>query len=219
MVDFLGLVELDSVNSLMRRWATNPAFPRIRSGLLQPEQYRHSLVLLVAVSNLSNLGNGVGLYGEGPEGESVPDFWIQVGAQSRLDVEVKAPEELDGSQGPLSSSRAHSALEKGRKKALKGRHRQLKGGTPCILLLGGASLDASSMSTLEKVVTEKLAGLGQRYTHLAAVMLLSFNLLTEGPVVNRGDSVRPGQPVAGGAQIRYVVNPSYAGTIEIRIGS
>jgi len=212
------VVELSALVELMERWRRDPGAVRVFDGLVLPEQYHHSLVLLVAISNLTDLGNGVGLYGTRPPGIPVPDFWIQAGANRRLDVEVKAPEELQSRNRPLSREDGKNAFEKGRRKALKGKKAQLQHGEPGVLLLGGAGLTSTDLMTLEEVVTAQMASHGKRYPHIAAVMLLSFNLIAEGKVLGSGEPLNLDKALSGGVQIRYVPNPSYGGSIQIRIG-
>jgi hypothetical protein len=207
--------ELITVTETLERWRSDPAFPRLVNGLLTRHEYLHSLTILIAISQLTDLGNGVGLYQGREEGQSVPDFWIQTTAINRLDVEVKTAEELRFPSSPLTRAAAQVALEKARKESLKGRRPQLAAPTPSILLLGGMSLTEADMDTLESVCRDCLSSTGSNYSHLAGILLFSFQLLVEPAPDPSGKGSFIGTNIAGGAKIRLVKNPQYGGVINI----
>jgi hypothetical protein len=212
---FDAFVEVIAVLELLERWGRDPAFPRVLRGFAEPHEYHHSLVLLIAVSQLTDLGNGVGLYGVHRRGEKVADFWVQVSAEDRLNGEVKAPEELSRPEGPLTRTEAKSALEKGRKKSLKGRSPQLPPPNPCVLLVGGSSLTEEDISLLAEVTRERLGSSGGRYSHLAGIVLLSFSLFRRETMAD-GDRAAPAVPsFVAGAKVRWIRNPEYAGELQI----
>ncbi|MGP8073453.1 MAG: hypothetical protein ACLP74_00305, partial [Thermoplasmata archaeon] len=208
-------IELVVLVELLERWRADPTFPRILADLLTEDGYRHSLSTLLAVSQLTDLGNGVGLYGELGARVKVPDFWIQVSAHNRLNVEVKAPALLVAPDPALSREDAETALEGARKDSIKGGRPQLPRDTPGILLLGGVYLSASDLDTLESVCVVSMNQKGPNYSHIAGVMLLSFNPFLNGLPIGRGTAAPTLWQLTGGAQIRWIKNGSYTGEVTI----
>lgn len=208
------VIELNILAGLLERWQRDPAFERTINMFKSPSAYYHNFVLLLAVSHLTDLGNGIGLYGESTT--PIADFWIQVSATRKMNVEVKAPLILSKVNSPLSKAMAQKAFDKAWKHTVSGNDAQLNPNEPGLLLIGGVALSPADLDQLEIIAKKRFLRNQHLHSHLAGVILLSYNLASENSLLwhLKPPSNAP-KSMTGAIMIKIVQNPSYDGSIQI----
>lgn len=215
-IDGISIVELSMSVNLLERWRNDPAFAGIVRTFANPPDFPHAIITLAAASNLTDAGNGVGLYVTDPKGMRPADLWLASGVEDRMAVEVKAPIALQKRHGSVSMKEARRIVETALKKAGSGASGQLRPERPGVLLVGGFHLRKRDVDMLEGAATYEFARRPGKRNHIAGMLTLTVGLTARNVALNpRGLVSRPNTTLHDTIIVRFARNPSYDRPLQI----
>ncbi|HEX5684856.1 MAG TPA: hypothetical protein VFY73_12595 [Ideonella sp.] len=196
--DGVALTYLRVTLHLLGRWAHHEQFPAIGAAFLY--EFHHSTTQLVAASYLADVGNVIGLSRPAKDGGRTPDMFVNLDAQTRVGLEVKAPAELQWPKELPTGDRLQRVI-KGKLKESKGQIGGPAGG----LVIIGASIANAEFHDLSLGVLNAMADDGSIPSRISAVAVV--NLAPHPTASGDGKTAR-----ITGADVFAVANPRYSGS-------
>jgi hypothetical protein len=210
MIDAVSTAELHTALWSFERWRNIPCWQSIVASLSNPSDYLHSVVLLVAASYLTDVGNGVELV-DAPGDERMADMRVHPTAKEIVNTEVKTPRSLIRPDAPLTLDRARKVVQKQMSSASTSEGGQLDPGHPGLLILGGFGLREEDFDVLQLAATDELRRRRGTGGHVMGIALVSVGAEVE----NRPAVAGGGGSLSGTARIEIVLNEGYDGAIAI----
>lgn len=202
--DGVAIVYLQTLLHLIARWQHHPLFSIMSKALVH--EFHHVLTLLITASHLADHGNRIGFTDPGNASGRSPDLFLNIGAMSRVGIEVKAPSDLQWPRPAPAAERLARIIEK----QLRSARGQIAAGAGGIVVLGSSisgpdfrqAFEASATSLIER---------GKVSTRIAAVAGVC---LTPHPQVN--GSVGSALNSTVQAEFFILRNTRYAGADFLR---
>lgn len=201
--DLVASTYVDIANHMLARWGHHAFAPTFRRGLVF--EFHHTISQLLAASSLADSGLAIGFTTPAQAGGRTADMFINTGAVSRINVEVKAPTQLQWPAGTISADRLGGLIEKMANKKARG---QLPKGESGMLVLGASLSDQAPEARIERVASD-LATRKRLSSRVEAVLLVNLLSHSEGNV-----RLAPG---TWHANVAKVLNPRYAGPKRIEL--
>lgn len=203
--DGVAYTFLQMTLSTLTRWRGHPYFASIADPVLF--EFHHSMAQLIAASYLADHGNRIGFEAVSLNGERTPDMFVNLGATSRLSLEVKAPAVW---QWPRQLPE-HADISEVIQQKVKQSRGQIKGDGG-VLVLGATVADLGFSGAVEKVlrVLFKEQKISSR---IAAVALVN---LCPHPSVTRKGEGRLG--LEASAEVFALRNPKFSGNNPVVTG-
>jgi hypothetical protein len=199
------LSELDAVVPLLEEAAAIPGFEDAH--LAQTKDYVHTAVMLSARAFLLGIASAEAVEFVARAGSPTPDMNV-LGNDTELAIEVYAPQRLwHPEETTLSVDNARRIVND----AFGRKHRQLMTGNT-IMLVGGFGCDAESIDRLKVATAERLAP-GDRRPTLAAV---AFYVISSWTRFGGAPDDLHAEGVGAGCHTGLVLNPGYAGYVQLR---
>ncbi len=210
--DFLALVAMANI---LERSRDFPVFNELVSSMVPQEGFRHHMLTLGLADHLrTHTPYPVDL--PVPEGHGRRTVDLRLGHPSGavLEVETATSDEFDGPRRRVTSSNARGAIARAWRRKVSGTSAQLGTQGPGLLLLGGLTLEVSSLQVVREAAAEWLARKGQSHPTIMGIAALTYWTYTLGEP--RFPSAVPLTIHArGGVQIAAAENPYYTGPIRI----
>ncbi|MCH7343433.1 hypothetical protein LZ017_08585 [Pelomonas sp. CA6] len=163
------MATLHTLLGLLPRWQHHERFPAIRAALLS--EFNHSMAQLIAASYLAEAGNRIGFGEPRAGGGRSPDMFINLDADRRHSIEVKAPAELQWPVTMPSEDRLARIVEE-KLRATRGQITQDGGG----VLVLGASIAEPGFGAMIRRVIEQLAQNDRIPTRISGIAVVSRSL-------------------------------------------
>jgi hypothetical protein len=159
--DEIAIGYLYQLRHIIARWQHHHFFPLVAKSLCS--EFRHAVTMLLAASHLSDVGNEIGITNTLASVGRSPDLYLNVGAEHRISIEVKAPNSFFWPLPQLSLA----DLEKQIHRVLRSAREQLTGEGGGIVVLGVGFGDEYK-AVFAKAV-ENVASSGKMSTRIAAI--------------------------------------------------
>lgn len=167
--DMAGFSYLHVLGHLLRRWQNHPLISLLSKASIV--EFHHTITLLVTASYLTDAGNAVGFTNTPKENTASADLYININATQRLQIEIKAPKEL---QWPFSTPHPEK-LEEFLNKLIRKAKKQINSELGGIIVIGASAFGRKQMHSIDQAiknlirkgkVSEVFAGIGRIYTDL-----------------------------------------------------
>ena len=212
------MVELSLALGLLERWRRDPSMSELLQSLRGARQFAHALVTLAAASFLTDAGNAVELV-QAPGLRRTPDLRLHVGAQARVNTEVKVPDALVRPTSDIDIAVATSILRDAVSSAGTGTGGQLSPAHPGLLIVGGLHLAGHDVDRLEQAAHAVVLERPKHRTHVAGIAIVAAGTLFEGITADsQGTRIEGQLSVSGVLTVRIALNPHYAGATSVNTG-
>jgi hypothetical protein len=217
IIDAISATELIASLNLIERWRYDPAWSSIRSAIVNPEDFSHTVILLAAASLFADAGNAPQLYTEKVEGKRAEDLRLVINSIQHVAVEVKCPRKLQHPSTPLLSSDAKAIVRAALKKAGTGPGGQLAHSDGSMLIIGGFHLRDADLAALEAASKRELEDLHTKRESVAAIALVSVGTVVFGGVEADGEILSAsGTQLSPYVTVRITENSSYKGSVRLK---
>jgi len=214
-----ALAELIVTLQLFERCLTDPLWPKLVTGLKNPTDYAHTVVLLGLTSHMREAGKDITLQPPANTGRSC-DLRVLVTSMPHtgFNLEVKVPSELLWPIQPLPPAKALKQTKHLFRSAGTNEKGQLPPPVTGILVVGGLSFDQRTRDMLQSAGERHLLNPPGDYSHIAGVLYFWLgHQLTVSPSVIDGDRLRLRSYLDTLAQIAFVRNPHYSGPLNLEL--
>jgi hypothetical protein len=206
------IAELWAIVTLFGRWQQHPAWEELKKSLANSNDVQHNLIQLATASALADQDNGVGII-FGVSSGRIPDLYIRLTYEERLEAEVKTPVALHGPVNGLSVDEAVKIIERQLNKGASAKTGQINPSASGLFVLGGFHIERELMPTLEDAARNILERQKDRKGHLMAMVIciLSYEYSTildqSGQIITK--SFRPV------FVIKTIEHPGYKGQLKL----
>lgn len=160
--DAIAMGYMGQVHDLIGRWNHHHHYPLIIKGLCS--EFHHTAAMLAAAGYLGEIGNDVGITDTASTSGQSPDLYINTNPQSRLSIEVKAPDLFYWPAPVLSVG----DMEKHIHRTLRAAKGQLSGESGGVVILG-ASHPAEGAKAIFETAMANVIRSGKVSTRIAAL--------------------------------------------------
>jgi hypothetical protein len=203
--------------SVLERRSGDPGFSLMLPGLVDPANFRHDLIVLSFTDHiLRSTPYQVALPTAPGQSRRSFDILLTAGDSPGLEIEVKAPQELEGPTKFVSEKAALFAIRKAWRKTV-GPTKQLTGGRAGALLLGGVTMRPESLLTLQRAGICWLRNNALSHPNLWGLIFLTMITLEDDPVYSgQEDQRRKRVKLTSRVQMSACANPHYAGAVNLQ---
>ncbi len=199
---------------LFRRWKNHPAFPELIQAITDVDEVRHTTMLLLVASYLTDSGNGVEIvYGEHGDGR-IPDLRLRPSLTEYVGIELKTPQAFRApKKQPIEYSQAVKEIELQLDKAASSKKGQLDPSSTGIVTIGAYSLSPESFAILKTAaayVLQKQHG-QKRKSHVAGVFLASIGWEAPARIISPGQTTY----FSPTCNCELIQHPGYQGNVQI----
>jgi hypothetical protein len=209
-IDAVATVELHTALSVFDRWRNDPCWGSIVASITNPTDYPHSVVLLIAASFLTDVGNGVELVF--PTGQKrLSDLRIHTDARTTVSTEVKTPRALMRPERPITLDEAREIVASQISSAGTSAGGQLDPAHPGLLIVGGFGLRDADRTVLRAAARDELRRTARKRTHVIGIALVSVAAVVHGDPRGSGGTLG----LTGAATTEIVLNHAFDGAISV----
>jgi hypothetical protein len=217
IVPIAALSEIAATIRLFQDAQDDALWPKLVRSLVNPTDYAHAVILLSLAVHLHNAGAEVFLQPENHVTRSC-DLVVNYSQEVGLNIEVKAPRDLQWLDDPLTPKRAMEHLKKQFGNAGTGPRGQLSPPTPGVLAIGVLAADSRTLDLLRASAEKHLLFPPGDYSHIMGVLFISLgsSMDVSAPTI-MGNRFQLGARVDTKTHVDLVHNPHYTGAIRWRM--
>jgi hypothetical protein len=209
------LMALTLVVNILERSASDPVFSEILPGLADRGEFRHHMLTLGLADHLRRYTSyPVRLPTRSCSGARIVDLVIETVPE--IYVETKGSREFDGPLRSVSPTNAFKGIKQAWRRAFGGDHPQVPDDVTSALLVGGVTVEVSSMGNIQRRARDWLSRRGADHRLCWGILAMTFLTVSRIP---------PGRRIGDGAPITVnaiasplligIHNPHYRGTIQL----
>lgn len=201
--DLIALRLLQLITQLISRWEHHPLFPRFVQGLVS--EFPHAIGMLLSASYLADVGNNIGFTDVRAVVGRSPDLYLNINAQERAAIEIKAPSAFQWPNTGVPTARTAEDIIERQLRDAKGQ----MGASGGVVVIVCNSLRANFRNVTE-AAARSLIGRKRVHRRIAAVMGVcqsAFSL--------KGPDLTGNLLLEGYGDIWVCKNPGYQGPISL----